>query len=633
MKRWLDKLKELMLYGGLQKEQYQMISSAIDESNRKTLIILSSACALIYALRLSMFFLKVPYINKVIFVIGILLFGILALLNYFVKNSRFLIHFSAYLFMAVYLGVGIMASVGAGSVQERTTLYLVFVTAAPMLFALNAVELSAVIIPAELLYLAMIAKYQSAYPVYATNKSNSLFFAISGLLLGIYMANRKVSGIYNAYMNSRMEEIKELNEELHKSQDELQIALAAAEHANRAKTTFLNNMSHDIRTPMNAIIGFTTLAETHIDNKEQVGDYLGKIMISSQHLLSLINDVLDMSRIESGTVKIEEKPLCLPELIHDIQTIIQSGIESGKLNLVVDIENVTDENIMADKLRLDQILINILSNAIKFTKPGGTISIHVIQKEGTPKGYADYEFRIKDTGIGMSREFQKHIFEAFTREESSTVSQIQGTGLGMAITKNIVDLMGGSIDVESEEEKGTEFIVSLRFAVCEKTVQYEKTSEPDGLHALAADELAGAFQIRKTEEKEETVFDFTGRKILLVEDNELNQEIAEAILQESGFQVDIAADGIEAVEKMENASYGQYDLILMDIQMPRMNGYEATRQIRALPDQDKANIPILAMTANAFEEDRQAALDSGMNGHIAKPIEIKKLMKTLSQIL
>ena len=742
MKRGLNKLKELMLYGGLQKDQYRMISSSIDEANRKTIVILSCACAIVYAIRLSMFGLKVPYINKIIFMTGILLFGMLALLNHFLKNNRLLIHFSAYLFMAVYLGVGIMSSVGAGSVHERTTLYLVFVTAAPMLFALNAVELSAVVIPAELIYLAMIAKYQSAYPVYATNKSNSIFFTVSGLALGIYMANRKVSGIYNAYMNSRMEEIKALNKELHKSQAELQLALAAAEHANRAKTTFLNNMSHDIRTPMNAIIGFTSLAETHIDNKEQVSNYLGKIMISSQHLLSLINDVLDMSRIESGTVKIEEKPLCLPELIHDIQTIIQSGISSKRLDLFIDIEDVTEENIIADKLRLDQILINILSNAIKFTKPGGKISIRVIQKEGAPEGYADYEFRIKDTGIGMSKEFQKHIFEAFTREDSSAVSQIQGTGLGMAITKNIVDMMGGSIEVESEEGKGTEFIVSLRFAVCGKTVHYEKIPELQGLRALVADDdshacrnigkmlreigmrpewtisgkeavmraedaleqkdefsvyiidwmmpdmngletvrrirriignnkpililtaydwadieeeakeagvtafiskpifmselrevLSKPFQVREKEKTEEPSFDFTGSRVLLVEDNELNQEIAESILQESGFQVDIAADGTEAVEKMEKASYGQYDLILMDVQMPRMNGYEATRQIRALPDPDKANIPIIAMTANAFEEDRQAAIAAGMNGHIAKPIEIKKLMKMLRQIL
>ena len=613
MKKWLNKLKELILYGGLQKNQYQMISSDIDESNRKTIVILSGACALVYAIRLSLSFLKVPYINKVIFITGILLFGVLTLLNHFLRNNRFLIHFSAYLFMAVYLGVGIMAAIGAGSIQERTTLYLVFLTAAPMLFALNAVELSAVVIPAEIIYLALIAKYQSAYPVYAANKSNSLFFTISGLLMGIYMANKKISGIYNVYMNARMEEIKELNNELHESQEKLQAALKEAECANRSKTTFLNHMSHDIRTPMNAIIGFTSLAEIHLDDRTLVQDYLGKIMVSSRHLLSLINDVLDMSRIESGKVVIEAKPVCLSETLAEIHSIIQPGAEEKEQNFSVDVRNLSNDHVMADKLRLNQVLINILSNAIKFTGTGGKISLCMTQKSAGSEGYADYEFRIKDNGIGMSRKFQEHIFEAFTREESEVVGQIQGTGLGMAITKNIVDMMGGTITVDSEEGKGTEFIINLRFAVCTETAISENTAEG-------------------TENKENTG-SFYGKKVLLVEDNELNREIAECILEENGFIVDTAEDGQEAVTKMQNAEAGQYDLILMDIQMPKLNGYEATRHIRALQEPDKANIPIIAMTANAFEEDRQAAFDAGMNGHIAKPVEMENLVKTLREVL
>ena len=400
-----------------------------------------------------------------------------------------------------------------------------------------------------------------------------------------------------------------------------------------------------------------------------------------------------------------------------------------------------DENIIADKLRLNQILLNILSNAIKFTKPGGTVSIRVIQKPTAPAGFADYEFRIKDNGIGMSQEFQQHIFEAFSREDSSTVSGIQGTGLGMAITKNLVDLMGGTIAVHSEEGKGSEFIVDLRFALSGEPVKYNKIPQLQGMRALVADDdtntclntgrmlrqigmrpewtISGKEAVIRAQDALDqgdafgvyiidwlmpdmngvetvrrirrivgadkpiiilTAYDwadiedeareagvtafcskpifmselrdvlsrpfcvaqqpdptpapaFMGKQILLVEDNALNQEIAQAILQENGFRVDIAGDGIEAVTKVEQAPAGRYDVVLMDIQMPKMNGYEATRHIRALPDKAKANVPILAMTANAFAEDKRAALEAGMNGHIAKPIEIPKLMAALGEIL
>ena len=743
IKKWLDKLEQLMLYGGLEKEQYQMISPEIDESNRKTLCILSTACAIIYFVRLCITNSDIPEINKLLFSCSALLFGVLAIINKWKKKNRTVIHVSAYLFMAIYLLVGILASIGEGSIEERTTLYLVFVYAAPMMYALKAVELVAVIVPAEIIYLLLIGKYQSMYPVYHTNLSNSLFFSITGLLLGIYMSNMKISGIYNTYMNARVDETRRLNEELHKSQKELQFALVAAEHANKAKTTFLNNMSHDIRTPMNAIIGFTSLAATHIDNKEQVQGYLGKIMTSSQHLLSLINDVLDMSRIESGKVKIEEKPVHLPDVLHDIRTITQAGITAKQLDFFIDTEDVHNENIIADKLRLNQILLNILSNAIKFTKTGGTVSIRVIEKPTAPAGYADYEFRIKDNGIGMSQEFREHIFEAFSRENTTTVSGIQGTGLGMAITKNIVDMMGGTITVNSEENKGTEFIVALRFAINGEPIQYEKIPQLQGMRALVADDdtntclnigrmlreigmrpewtisgkeaviraedaleqgdefsvyiidwlmpdmngietvrrirrvvgnkkpiiiltaydwsdieeeakeagvtafvskpifmselrdvLSRPFKVTPEEaeqKKKDMIFD--GKKILLVEDNLLNQEIAQSILQESNFIVDVADDGTVAVEKIRNARPDQYDLVLMDIQMPVMDGYEATRQIRALADVNKANIPIIAMTANAFDEDKQAAFKAGMNGYMAKPIEIQELIDTLKEVL
>ena len=604
MKKLLSKLTQLLLYGGLKKDQYKLISDDITESNRKSISILSFACLLVYALRLCLKYSRVPDSNQIIFIAGIILFGILALTNTLIKNNHFLVHVSACLFMIFYLAIGILSSIGEGSIRERTTLYLVFVVVAPMLFALNALEMAAIVIPAEIIYLILINKFQSGYSVYATNKGNSLFFTISGLMLGIYMANRKISGIYNTYMSARAEEIRSLNAELAASRKELQEALISAENANHAKTTFLNSMSHDIRTPMNAIIGFTTLAKNHLDNSEQVGEYLDKISVSSQHLLSLINDVLDMSRIESGKIKIEENPLSLSELVQDIRTISQAGADAKQLDFQIDTEHIFNDTVIGDNLRLHQILLNIIGNAIKFTPANGTVKFSVIQKQPVSDGYADYEFHIRDSGIGMSREFQKHIFEAFSREETTTVNKIQGTGLGMSITKNLVDLMNGSITVDSEEGNGTEFTVFLRFAVCDAIIQSKQT----------------------------TTVDFTGKKVLLVEDNELNREIAEAILADYGFIVDTAFNGIEAVSKVQGTE-NHYDLILMDIQMPGMNGYEATRQIRSMKDPVRSNIPIIAMTANAFAEDRKAALDAGMNEHISKPVEIQKLLNILGSIL
>lgn len=536
--------------------------------------------------------------------------------------------------------------------------------------------------------------------------------------------------------------LEEKNRELAGSREALAEALAAAEHANRAKTIFLNNMSHDIRTPMNAILGFTALAASHIDNTAQVRDYLGKISVSGQHLLSLINDVLDMSRIESGKVTIEDADAHLPDIIHDLRTIIQSSVTAKQLDLFIDTQDVVHEDIITDKLRLNQILLNILSNAIKFTPNGGTISFRVIEKPTSSQGIAEFEFRIKDNGIGMSEDFQKTIFEAFTREKSSTVSGIQGTGLGMAITKNVVDMMGGSITVASAEGKGSEFVVKLPCRISGNAAEIEKIPELSGLRALVADDdtntclsvctmlrevgmrpdwtnygkeavirakeahdhgdaffvyiidwmmpdqngIETARRIRKAiddsvsiiiltaydwsdieEEAKEagvTAFcskplfmselrrvltrpflpptetpaaaeepvSFRGKRILIAEDNEMNRMIATAILEERGFTIETAYDGVEAVEKMQNAPAGHYDIILMDIQMPRMDGYEAARRIRALKDEKKATIPIVAVTANAFEEDKKLTLESGMNGHLAKPYNIAEIVRILGEI-
>lgn len=411
---------------------------------------------------------------------------------------------------------------------------------------------------------------------------------------------------------------RNIDEMIRKEQEQKEVlseALAQAKNANRAKTTFLNSMSHDIRTPMNAIIGFTSLAVNHIDNKKQVRDYLGKIMTSGNHLLSLINDVLDMSRIESGKVRIEEKEVSLSEIIKDLNTLAQADVKAKNLDFGIETVNVTNERILCDKLRLNQVLINLMSNAIKYTRPGGSVKIRITQTPDAPDGYAYFDFSVKDTGIGMSPEFLVHVFEPFEREQTSTVSGIQGTGLGLTITKNLVEMMGGTISVESEPEKGSEFKVKFCFRVAE-------VQQDDG--------LTYSKSVKKAKEAKRV---FAKKKILLVEDNELNQEIAQEILEDAGFVIDTADDGSVAVERMKKKPAGTYDLILMDVQMPIMNGYEATRAIRALDDPAKANIPIVAMTANAFDEDRKEAMECGMNGYAAKPIEIDKLMQTLEELL
>lgn len=391
----------------------------------------------------------------------------------------------------------------------------------------------------------------------------------------------------------------------------LRNALSSAEHANRAKTAFLNNMSHDIRTPMNAIIGFTSLAAEHLDDREIIRDYLEKISTSGKHLLSLINDVLDMSRIESGSVKIEKTNVYLPDVLEDLKTIILESVHAKQQKLLIKMQDVVHEDIITDKLRLTQVLLNIISNAVKFTPVGGTIHILVEEKASQKAGYAVYSFCIKDNGIGMSKEFQEHVFDSFARERTVTESGITGTGLGMAITKNIVDLMGGTIHLTSKQGEGSEFIVTLECELADKTVQDKQSSCP------------------KAEKKH---LDYSGKKVLLVEDNELNREIATEILKSLGLKVDYAADGMEAVEIMSSEAGNQYDMIFMDIQMPKMDGYTATREIRTLKDTKKANVPIIAMTANAFDEDRKKAIKAGMNGHIAKPIDVNVILQNLDRI-
>lgn len=540
---------------------------------------------------------------------------------------------------------------------------------------------------------------------------------------------------------------KEITESVKKQKEQtqaLQDALMQAQHANKAKTTFLSNMSHDIRTPMNAIIGFATIAVSHIDNRDQVMDCLQKVLSSSNHLLSLINDILDMSRIESGKVQIKEQDCNISELMHNLVNIIQPQVKAKQLELFIDTFEIANEDVIADALKLNQVFINLLSNAVKYTPAGGTITFRIMQKTTFRHGYGDYIFIIKDNGIGMTKEFVEHIFEPFEREASTTISGIEGTGLGMAITKNIVEMMNGSITVDSELEKGSTFTVELTLKLQDVKKNEEQIKELQGLRALVVDDdfhvcdsvskmlkqiglraewttsgreavyraqlayeegdayhtyiidwqmpdTSGVETTRKirsvagndapiiiltaydwTDIEEDakeagvTAFcakplfmsdlksallaannlldkdddasswaaaDFGGKRILLVEDIELNREIAEAILTETGFLVESAPDGTDAVAMVKKSQEYYYDAVLMDVQMPIMNGYEATRTIRNLPREDVRTLPIIAMTANALEEDKEAALKNGMNAHVAKPIDVDILMDVLHKYL
>lgn len=389
-------------------------------------------------------------------------------------------------------------------------------------------------------------------------------------------------------------------------------ALKQAKYANTAKTEFLNNMSHDIRTPMNAIIGYTNLATNSINNPEKALEYLGKIETSGNHLLALINDVLDMSQIESGKVNIQEDVVSIHSLVEDVKNIIQEDALKKGLNFVITFNNLEHDLVLADKLRLNQVFLNCLSNAVKFTPNGGEIRFTISELSSQLDEYAAYEFRVKDTGIGMNSDFVKHIFEPFERERSSTVSGIQGTGLGMSIVKNIVEMMDGVVTCESELGKGSEFIISLTMRFVEKETSSDRN--------------------------EKTVVDnhnyrLDGVNILVVEDNELNREIAEVILSDLGANIVTAPDGAVAVQMIDSTSSGTYDLILMDIQMPVMNGIEATKAIRKFAENNKANIPIIAMTANAFIEDRKAAISSGMQDYITKPFQVEEVVSTIHGVL
>ena len=397
-----------------------------------------------------------------------------------------------------------------------------------------------------------------------------------------------------------------------KLNDKLEIALEKAEDASLAKTRFLNNMSHDIRTPMNAILGYAQLMEDELKGKElpETSEHLEKLQQSGKLLLSIINNVLDMARIESGRMEIDENYGRIEDVRQTLFEIF--GDEAKKKNIALHYTiNVEHEHILTDNTKVKEIFVNILSNAIKYTPAGGSVMIDVDELPCDEPGYMMTRTRVRDTGIGMSQEYLEKIFEAFTREQNTTKSKIAGTGLGMSIVKKYIDLLGGTIHVESELGKGTTFTVTLKHRIADESYYVEKHAETT---------VTGS-----------TILE--GRNILLAEDNDLNAEIAAAILERAGFHIERVEDGIQCVNRIEKMPAGTYDMILMDIQMPKMDGYKATQAIRRLPDRDKACIPIIAMTANAFEEDKREAFAAGMNGHIAKPIQVDKLLSTLAEVI
>ena len=436
-----------------------------------------------------------------------------------------------------------------------------------------------------------------------------LFYSISRRRLADQKAEYEKRN--NEIQIQALREMQVANKKLKKAKDIATEALQIAENANKAKTDFLSNMSHDIRTPMNAIIGMTSLIRHDAGNKDKVIEYADKIDISSQHLLGIINDVLDMSKIEAGKTVFKYTDFSMPDLIEELNTIFQPQIAERNQTLMVIKENIRHEWVNGDQVHLMQIFSNLLSNAVKYTQEGGKIQFLVEECETNSSVYAKYRFLVSDNGMGMSADFKETIFDAFTRAESSVTNKIQGTGLGMAITKNLVEAMGGTIDVESELGQGSCFEVLIDLRIAEdrsvsSTVQEEKNEQNDNI--------------------------FQGMRFLCAEDNELNAEILTELLKIEGAECTICENGEEILKTFEKSAPGDYDMILMDVQMPVMNGYEATKAIRRSSHELAKKIPIIAMTANAFSEDIQHSLAAGMNAHVSKPVEMRVLEKTIRSI-
>ncbi|SCY22573.1 Signal transduction histidine kinase [Lachnospiraceae bacterium XBB2008] len=430
---------------------------------------------------------------------------------------------------------------------------------------------------------------------------------------GIVQFHGVIQDIHEEKLKEKLQEEKlAALEDLERSQAALKEALKEAQQANKAKSDFLSNMSHDIRTPMNAVIGFTELAVENSEDPAAVKEYLEKIRTSGNHLLMLINDVLDMSKIESGRINIEPVKCDLTSLVYDLEKIVDSEVKTRGLNFNINMENMDESIVMCDRLRLNQILLNCVGNSVKFTPSGGYVELRVQKTGYTDPDHADFAFIIADTGIGMSKEFLEHIFEPFERERTSTISKTQGTGLGMTITKRLVEIMGGTIDVESREGEGTTYTININFEVLHEHSAVQDKEED--INEVSLDDMIEFLK---------------GRHFLLVDDNTTNRLLAKGVFKARGMTADEAVNGEEAVKKVQESAFGEYDMILMDVQMPVMDGLTAADRIRELEDPELANLPILAMTANAFAEDRDECMAHGMNDYIAKPYKPDELIRKL----
>ena len=599
----LEKILNILLYANVGKENYEKVKPRLTEANRHSLILFSMISAI-----LSGILYGVSYANAVlessricyqIIIIGALFCIILA--NTLAKRIHAFTYIGIWTFATLILSVCTLY--GTYIEPDRESLnFTVMIFVMPLLFIDISLRniLGALF---NIIIYIIVASHTQKPELLTLNLTNIIAYELIGIPLACFLVNKKIQSFVLQDKSDMMDEIVKLN-------SELVTARKQAEASNAAKTSFLFNMSHDIRTPMNAISGFTKLLRKHQEEEDKRNDYLTKIETSSNILLSIINNILDLARIEKGTVVIENTVVDSKQLSDNLYTIFQEMMNEKNINFSMQMD-VQHNLVECDPTRLREVLMNVISNAFKYTNAGGSISMKLTELPSTQEGYALYRTIVADTGIGMSSEFLPHIFEEFSRENNTTGNKIEGTGLGLPIVKRFVELMNGTIEVESKQGVGTTVTITIP-------------------HKIASN---APVTITEHEEIECNPDSFQNKRILLAEDNDLNAEIAKEILCDAGFTIDRAEDGLQCLEMLQQAPANYYNVILMDIQMPRMNGHEATQAIRNLSDSAKSQIPIIAMTANAFEEDKRLALKMGMNDHVAKPINLPELMKALTSVL
>ena len=630
MKRSLSIFKNLLLYAGLNKQDYDRIQSIYLAPNRIILTIFTLSFSIVtFGFTVFTFFAESLTGNRYIYLAVSIITLCIAIANLCKgKKSLRIISFLSGLFIAgAYIMAILLGTIG--DPEHLAVTFIVAIISLPLIFNGRPVIRILEMIGASTIFIMLAYRFKSP-DIVKIDMANLIAFAIASFVLNLLLSYTKARGYLSQYKameakqgmgksleKARMENIQleqlagdqevQLNV-IESLNEQLEEAIRQADEANRAKSRFLFNMSHNIRTPMNAIVGYTELLFQYHDDKEKYFDYLNKIRSSSDILLSLINNVLEMARIESNKAVIDESPVEVGQILSEVFDMYAELMKRKNIRFTY-ISDIHTKYVFADKVKTKEIILNLVSNAYKYTPQGGKVALIRRELPCEKENYIILETIVSDTGIGMSKDYLPRLFEEFSREKNEIADEIHGTGLGMPIVKRWVELMGGSISVESKQGIGSTFIVRIP-------------------HRIASME-----DIQKKETPVVDTEKFKGKRILLAEDNDLNAEIATEILQDVGFLVERAADGIICIDMLQKAECHYYDLILMDIQMPNMDGYKATRIIRAMEDPDKRDIPILAVTANAFEEDKKDALAAGMNGHIAKPFDIKKAMEVIAGTL